>query len=81
MQKSSKKQKISRFDLRILDIMGVSDSCQTTCLVFKVKKKTLWGARSVLNVLSIATEQFIWTGNAYSRRLVISADFGGFAWF
>ena len=41
MQKSSKKQKISRFDLRILDIMGVSDSCQTTCLLFTVKK-TLW---------------------------------------
>ena len=38
MQKSSKKQKISRFDLRILDIMGVSDSCQTTCLLFTVKK-------------------------------------------
>ena len=38
MQKSSKKQKISRFDLRILDIMVVSDCCQTTCLMFKVKK-------------------------------------------
>ena len=37
-KKNEKVKKNSRFDLRILDIMGVSDSCQTTCLMFKVKK-------------------------------------------